>query len=533
MNLDFIGQNVHFALNLLAALSMFAVFWLTFDAWLERKKRLEAIKWFGFLSLALGFLLNAASVEQISASHTRMMTALPLIAVVLRVLGYVLVIAAQLADPLIPRPKYKNELDSAFNKKLTPAVIGGSGLKVFLLPLLPLAIAGLYWRRATTGLERHLKPVAYGFVGLTFYELLSAITGFQDTMNPLVYNVVRSYGLVWWLAQIALITSAIIFGNWVWRYLTKRLLSRIFIVLVTTTVGIYFISTAGFSFLLLTNTKDQAVSDILTASQVLNYAFSSNKQALEAQAEAASVLPGLAAAATTGDHQPTLAAIGTFARDHHVNSLTVTNADAKVLVRSEDPTRYGDSLSNNSLIQRAMVGHSVGSVLVTSGVVAPTVSLIAVQPVRDHQGFIVGSVSLTQTISNAFVDNIKSGTGLDSTVYGNDQRSATTLKTADTLHREIGIKEINPTVLKTVLHDGKSYSGEASFQNRSYLAAYSALKDADGTTVGMLLVARPASQLLASASRSTELTFLTAVGLLFVSIFPVYVLARKITGDVR
>lgn len=533
MNLEFIGQNVHFAVNLLASLAMFAVFWLTFDAWLERKKLVETIKWSGFLSLALGFLFNGAIIEQVQPNGNAITNALPIIAVGLRGLGYVLIIIAQLADPLIARPKSKNDIAATFQKKTAPAAMAGSTLKLVLLPVLPLIAASLYWRRATIGLERHLKPVAFGLAALTVFELLSAITGFQDTINPLVYSAVRSYGPVWWPAQIFLLAAAIIFGSWVWHYLTKRLLSQIFIVLVTTTVGIYFISTVGFSFLLLGSTKDQAVSDLTTASQVLNYALTSNKQALQAQAEVATLRPGIVAAASAGDHQQALAAIGNFARDHRVNSLTVTNADGKVLVRSDDPDRYGDSLSDSSLIQRAVIGRSVSSVLVTSGVVAPVVSLTSVQPIRNEQGLIVGTVSLTQTISSAFVDNIKSATGLDSTIYGNDQRSATTLKTADNLHRAVGIKEVNTTILKTVLKQGKSYSGEASFQNRSYLAAYTPLKDADNNTVGMLLVARPASQLLANASRSIELAFLTAVGLLLLSIAPIYLLARKIAGDVR
>jgi hypothetical protein len=70
MQFQFIGQNVHFAVSLLASLAVFAVFWLTFDAWLERRRLREAVKWSGFLLLALGLLLNGAIVESgnISAS---------------------------------------------------------------------------------------------------------------------------------------------------------------------------------------------------------------------------------------------------------------------------------------------------------------------------------------------------------------------------------------------------------------------------------------------------------------------------------
>lgn len=536
MNVDFIGQNVHFAVNLLASLAMFSVFWLIFDAWLGRKRLTETLRWSGFLLLALGFLANGAVIDSVEVKTSAVNHFLPFLANLLRIIGYGLVVAGQLADPLMKRPTYTDEFAAAEPAKKAVskmAMVPATLAKFVLLPVLPLVAAGLYWRRATTGLERHLKPVAIGFGGLTIYELLSAFTSLQTTANPLTYNIVQTYGPIWWVAQILLLVASLIFGNWVWRYLTKRLLSQIFIVLVTTTVVIYFVSTVGFSFLLLGNTRAQALADLSTASHVLNYALISNEQALQAQAEAASLRPGVANAAATSDHKAALAALGTFARDHRANSLIITDADGKVLARSEDPERFGDSLSNNSLIQRALIGRSVSSVTVSQGVVAPDVSLVSSQPIRNEQGLIVGTVKMTQAISSAFVDNVKAATGLDSTVYGNDQRSATTLMTADKIHRAVGIKETNKTILNTVLKNGRAYDGETKYQNRSYLAAYTPLLDADNNKVGMLLVAHPASQLLASATKSTELAFLTAVGLLILSVGPVYLLARKIAGDVR
>ena len=543
MNLEFIGQNVHFAVNLLASLAFFAVFWLTFDAWLERKKPIEAIKWSGFLLVAIGLLLNGAVVEQAELGHGFLVTTLPIVSTVLRLLGYLGIIAGQIFDPIQQRPKTENDFEEKFLQKhksgkkasATLPVAAGKGAIAGLLvmPALPLAIALLYWRRATTGLERHLRPVAIGFACVALFELFTAIVAWHTTTNPLVYDWVAIYGPSWWLAQVALLAGGIILGRWVWQYLTKRLLSQIFIVLVTATVGIYFISTAGFSLLLLGNTRSQALDDLATASHVLDYAVDSQKAELRAQAEAAVVRAGLVDAVVTANHTATVTAIGDFATAHRLSSLVVTDADGRVLLRSEDPQRYGDSLSDNSLVQRALIGREAASVSVTNGVVAPNVTLVTAQPIRDNKGFIVGSITASRAVSDAFVDGIKNATGLDSTVYGGKQRSATTLKTADGRHRAIGIQETNKSVLQTVLRNGKSYSGEATYQNRSYLAAYAPLKDADNNTVGMLLVAKPASALLAAAGRSIELAFLTAVALLAFSILPVYYIAKKISGGVR
>jgi hypothetical protein len=542
MNLEFIGQNVHFAVNLLASLAFFAVFWLTFDAWLDRKKRIEAVKWTGFLALALGLLLNGAVVEQTELAHGFLVTTLPTFAVAFRVIGYGLLIFGQLLDPLMKRPEYASELDVEFGKtkktKKSKAVVAtgvGSGavVKLLCMPALPLMAALLYWRRASVGLERHLRPVGIGFGLMGVFELLSALGAWHNTSNPLVYSWVATYGPIWWLAQVALAAASIIFGSWVWQYLTKRLLSQIFIVLVTATVGIYFISTAGFSLLLLGNTRAQALGDLSTASHVLDYAVQSQKSELQAQAEAIVARPSLADASASDDHAAVIAAASDFAAAHHLSSLIVTDFDGKVLLRSDEPNRWGDSLSDNSLVQRALIGRTAASVSVTNGVVAPSVALVTALPIKSADGSIVGSVVLSRAVSSAFVDGIRATTGLDSTIYGHAQRSATTLTSPDGLHRAIGIAETNHTVLTKVLKEGRTYSGETQYQNRSYLAAYAPLKDVDNNTVGMLLVARPASGLLTAAGHSIELAFLTAVGLLALSIVPVYLVAKKIAGGVR
>jgi len=532
MNTEFIGQNIHFAVNLLASLAMFSVFWLIFDAWTQRKKVIETIKWLGFLLLAVGFLVNGAVIERFGGGGGFISDELPLISEILRIFGYIFIVVGQLADPLMKKPTYAD--GAATTQTTAPAILGPVAiLKLVILPILPLMAALLYWRRATIGLERHLKPLAYAFVGLAIFELLSLAVTLQSTANPLVYNLVAVFGPLWWAAQIILLGSSLVFGNWVWRYLIKRLSSQIFIVLVTTTVCIYFASTVGFSYLLLNNTRNQALTDLTTASNVLDYAVGSQKSELAAQAEAVVTRPQVISAAQQGDHPAMQTAIGDYAAKHQLSSVTVTDGDGKILLRSEDPDRWGDSLSDDSLVQRALIGRAATSVKTSDGVLAPIVTLISIQPIRDANNLIVGSLSASRTISNAFVDGIKSATDLDSTVYAGNRRSATTLMTTDGRNRAIGIKETNFDITDTVINKGKSFSGEVTYQNRVYLAAYTPLKDADNTPVGMLLVARPASDLLATATRSVELAFVIAVGLLALSVVPVYLLSKKIAGSVK
>ena len=97
------------------------------------------------------------------------------------------------------------------NIKTASAVGFGSAanLSHLLLPVSALTIAGLYWRRATTGLERHLKPVAISFLFLSLYEILSLSSLWRGTTNPTVAKLVDSFGPIWIAEQIVLLIGVI------------------------------------------------------------------------------------------------------------------------------------------------------------------------------------------------------------------------------------------------------------------------------------------------------------------------------------
>jgi hypothetical protein len=531
--IEFFAQNAHFAVSLVAALASFAVFWLIFDAWTQRRNRLELIKWLGFLVLAVAFLLTAATLEERSLIPGILSTQLAAFALIMKIIAYGLIIAGQVMDPLQKRPEYKDDvLHLKKPRKSAHAVAVGPIATIFGLPLLALGVAGLYWRRATIGLERHLKPVAYAFVLLGVYELLAATTAWQTTNNPLLYRLVQAYGPLWWAAQFVLLAAGIVLGRWVWAYLTKRLLTQLFMFFVTATVTIFFVSTVSFSFLLLSNVQSEALNELATAGRVLGYSVVARTAEISAQTESVSQNQAVMAATEAQSHPQLMSLLQGYLSDHSLSTIMIVSSSGQVLLRAEDPERWGDSLSADSLVRRGLVGGVSSSVVVTPGVTTG-VSLVASHPIRNSAGSIVGVAIVSRAITNAFVDGIKHDTGLDSTVFAGNVRSATTLVTADGTTRAIGTKETNVALNRTVLNEGNKYQGVVSFQNVDYLGAFVPLKDADNQTVGMLSVVRPQSDLLATAGQSIQLTFLLSILLIIVSVGPIYLVARRIAGEVR
>jgi methyl-accepting chemotaxis protein len=239
------------------------------------------------------------------------------------------------------------------------------------------------------------------------------------------------------------------------------------------------------------------------------------------------------AAVTSRDHAALNKALATYLASHGLSSLVVTDAAAAVLLRAEDPERFGDSRSSDPLVRRALVGEGSASVVVKSGVVAPAVSLVAGAPIRDGSGAIIGTVVAGRAISNAFVDGIRASTGLESAVYGSATRAATTLTTTGSTDRAVGVKETTTAVVDQVLTHDRSYSGVVLLQNRPYLAAFTPLRNINNEPVGMLLVAHPEDELYSTANRSIQLTFLFVVALIVVSVYPVYLVSRFLSGQLK
>src|SRR5258708_38958783 len=101
LQIQFILQNIHFALNLFVAFVFFAAFWLYFDAWTEKKDRKNALKWIGFLLLSLSFLAHSTQVEQAAlVSQLSLASLFSLLATILRIAGYLVLALGLFLDPL-------------------------------------------------------------------------------------------------------------------------------------------------------------------------------------------------------------------------------------------------------------------------------------------------------------------------------------------------------------------------------------------------------------------------------------------------
>lgn len=526
---------MHFAISLCASLVMFAVAWLNFDAWTNRKRLHSLLIFLGFLFLSFSFLVSAANVEQLNTlSHH--VSRLELISQAIRFVGIILIIVAQIISPLQKVPVHQQQNATQPSDKKLPTLFAGASIKQGLLGFgttLASLLAGLlYWRRAHKGMERHLKPVAFGFFALTAYQVLLLAHTFRSTDNIIVYNLVAPFGPVWILEQAVLLLAAAIFGKWVWKYLTKRFTSQLFMIFVAGIVTVFVIITLLFTALLLRNIQTNTLNSLKVTANVLSYALESKRADTRATAKSIANEPSYVSAIAKKDHNQLKQLSKDFLANEKQSTLIITDEDGQVLLRAEDVDRWGDSISSDALLRRALIGEIQSSVSSVQSVIAPTVLIKSTVPVRDSSNAIIGTITSGVALDNSFVDGIKKTTGLGASIYSGNIRSATTTLSADAKSRWVGVKEETPKVNNVVLRDGQTYAGSLSILNTDYLAVYAPLRDVDNEVIGMVVIGQPSIQILQTANNSIQKTFILTVCLLLLSIIPAYTVSRYIERQI-
>lgn len=530
---QFFLENAHFALNMFTALVFFAVFWLYFDAWLGRKTIREGLRCTGLFLLSISFIIHATIIE-ISVLESSIFgkdTGATLL-LITRISAYLFIIASLIIDPLQPKPQHskvaKTSMEVAIPVVMLPVLASGS----FLHPILATVTGFLYLRRGTVGLENHLKPIALSFLVLSFSELLSLGSLLRHTQNVDLYDLVAPFGLAWMIEHLILLAATLILGRWVFGYLLKRLQSQLFMIFTSSILVIFLLTTVTFTYLLLKNLENETLKQLEADVKVLDLALSSKKAESLSDAQLISQNTQVQSYTEEKSHKGLVDNIQGLLLAKKQSFLIVVSESGQVLARGEDRDKYGDSLSDDPLIKRALLGESVSSVVAKEGVLAPEISIRSATAIKSGQK-VVGAIMTGTTVDNAFVDGVKKATSLEAAFYGDNALSATTLTSADGKSRSLGIKEENVNIKTKVLGKGESFAGAVDILNVPYFGAYLPLKDIDNNPVGMLFVGKQQVGVLQAAGRSIEMTFIVAALLIVLSVIPAYLISRYLSYQIH
>lgn len=513
----FILQNIHFATYLIGAVVCISTGWLYADAWVQSKKAKEFWKVAGYIVLAISFIVSATIIEfgADSGLSTHVYFSRSL-----RMMSYLFLSFGLIIDPLQPRPKYNAAIP-----------LGVFGLTL-PLPILSGSIAFLYMRRATVGLEHHVKPPAASFFVLALHDLVTEAMLFHaKTQNVDIFRLTAPFGPLWILRHIIFALFVVILARWVFGYLIKRFNSQFFLIFTNVTLVAFVLITVSFTFLLMRNLQSDTISKLTTSARVLSYSIDTRLEQQLSDAQALAASPALVASLSQNDTATLFSLAQSYLVSKSLSSVVILDADGKVIARGEDRERIGMSLSDDAIAKKARAGSGASGLAAQEGAFTGKLILVSAAPIGNVTNP-AGVVLVGVELGNAFLDGIKDATGLDSSLYIQDTLSATTLEEANA-QRPIGIKEKNERILTAVLKRKVPSSGEATFLNRGFLVSYLPLVDSADQSIGMLSVAVGQESLLQTAAVSIEATFRVTALLLFLSFLPALWIAKRVSSQLE
>ena len=503
----------HFALSIFGAFVFFAAALLFLDSWqLDKHKKTQLLRSVGFFLLALSFVLHATLIDISS-----LLAALQ----VLKVFGLILILISIVKEPILHKPG-----------KGTLAIFFPLSLPAFSVSLIPLSavlmllIAIWYFRRSTEGLDKQIRPASVAFFLLSLGEFLRISSAWSVTSNVFWSKLLADYSLIWNLEHLFETAGIVILALWVFGYIRFRLQIQLFVVTFASTLIIFLTTTFFFTFILLKNLEEDALSHLKTDVNVLQYAL--DRLELETLSHARAISQDSDfKQAFTSDSEGLYTITSNFMLLQNTSFLNVASSSGEIVIRAEDKERKGDNVSYDPTIKSALSGLQIATIVSREGITYPQVLVKAAVPIlKEKSANVQGVVATGFVIDSAFVDGVKDITGLDAAVFGGIHRAATTFVAPDGKSRFVGTLETNKNIIKKVLEKGEVYVGSSNVLNQPYYTAYAPLKTFGGKPIGMLFVGKPQSTLYQTAQKSIELTFLGSVILMIASIVPVYFLAR-------
>jgi methyl-accepting chemotaxis protein len=184
-------------------------------------------------------------------------------------------------------------------------------------------------------------------------------------------------------------------------------------------------------------------------------------------------------------------------KDTGAHFITVSDANGDVIARSHSD-KSGDSVRSQANVVKALAGER--NVGIEPGTVVKF-SLRAGCPVLAG-GKVAGVVTIGISLSEQdFVDEVKSFTGLEATVFEMDTRLTTTITKEG--KRIVGTKIDNPDVVEAVLKKGGEFISTSSILGTPFQTAYWPIKDPQGKVSGMFFVGQPLDLIEAAKARQS------------------------------
>ena len=217
------------------------------------------------------------------------------------------------------------------------------------------------------------------------------------------------------------------------------------------------------------NVVEKEIHDLLIRAEVAALGMASN--------------PDLINALIKNDREDIIFNANTLKTMTQIDFCNIIDKKGIVISRTHEPTRYGDDISNQPHVARALEGYRTSNL--TQGAVI-TLGAYAGAPVFNSEMEMIGAISLGFRLDlQDFVEKMKELTGCEITIFRNDERISSTALGSDGTFA-LGLKATEN--ISGVVLDGGIFYGNIELFGEDLLAHYSPLYGVGDDIVGMLCV---------------------------------------------
>lgn len=542
MLIQFLLETFNFIIHVLSAFFMLIMSWIIFDSRAseagKHKSLYKLMQSIGFLCLGIfllfGGYFNFASITK-EAINLLMLFGLFLLCT-----GYYIEPTPLLNLPKdskkILRGKTKNaypvykiltvlflapfaiNIASYFTTKISInfnlAVLGLIGIILLLLII-----------KFTKGMQRQLKPMILGFLGLFTAYIAFALQNLLAS-DLRFEALTASQGILWILGNILIFTGFFFVGRYGLSFMRFRLKPQLFVNFISSSLIIFFSVTIVFILVLLNDFETNTLSNLRSSSKAIEIAIVDQRNDSILAAKALNGNASVNDAIYREDSNALKTATEDILNTSGADFITITNEAGLSIYETLNPSARGTNFSNDKYLIRAIEGDALNTLVTEEGVLAPRLIIKTYIPtVKDEK--VTGVIIVGFIIDNQLVDSLKEKTGLDVTLFVNNIRSATTFTADNGTQRMVGTLEEDKDVIEQVLKNGETYQGGTKVFNVEYLSVYSPLKDDDGNIIGMIFVGEPSKVLFAIAQESTQTTLKIMSLLILLSLIPTYFFVKR------
>jgi hypothetical protein len=374
------------------------------------------------------------------------------------------------------------------------------------------------------GVTKELKMLAFAFLLLTLAWLVAALDTLPAIHVGFLTLIFAPFGMAWYVQHGLLIIGIGLLLRWTWHYISLRLLPQFYLSVIAIGLTSFVVSTVVFTSVLFRTAEAQALRSIEADVKTFALVLRELTDRTSFVAAAIAARETLAAAVEANDPETSSGILGDPIADYDVAAAYVLNAGGELLATSGTESIIGQSFAHDPVAQRVLKGNITGSPLLEPGVETPTITIRSGSPlVRD--GRVWGAVLVDTPLDTTFVDRMHAVTGLDVTVYAQQNRVATTVRDSDGRPLVPATMEDQMLADRT-LNQGKVFSGRSTLASLPYFVAALPLTNVEEARIGALVAGLPAQQLIDALLHGTRMSFFIAFGLLVLALAPFFFLAK-------